>query len=118
MHNTCTAKVQRVLAWHKWFMPVILAIQEAEIKRIAVQKKPWRTGVQTRSCLRDGCEGWDQCEREDVGKVHERMSTVQMLCTHVCKWKKRTVETIPGMGERIKENSGGGESKYDIFDTS
>jgi hypothetical protein len=27
------------------------------------------------------------------------------------------VETIPGMGERrIKENGGGGEFKYDIFD--
>jgi hypothetical protein len=24
---------------------------------------------------------------------------VQMLCTHVCKWKNDTVETVPGMGE-------------------
>jgi hypothetical protein len=23
---------------------------------------------------------------------------VQILCTHVCKWKMITVETIPGMG--------------------
>jgi hypothetical protein len=29
----------------------------------------------------------------------------------------RAVETIPGMeGEGIKENDGGGEFKYDIFD--
>jgi hypothetical protein len=27
-----------------------------------------------------------------------------------------TVETIPGMGGGIKENSRGGEFKYDIFD--
>jgi hypothetical protein len=31
--------------------------------------------------------------------------------------KTTLVETIPGMGEgRIKENAGGGEFKYDIFD--
>jgi hypothetical protein len=31
--------------------------------------------------------------------------------------KMRPVETIPGMGGRsIKENGGGGEFKYDIFD--
>jgi hypothetical protein len=39
------------------------------------------------------------------------------MCTQVCKWKNEPVETIPGMGEgRIKENDGGGEFKYDIFD--
>jgi hypothetical protein len=27
------------------------------------------------------------------------------------------VETIAGVGRGIKESSGGGESKYDIFDT-
>jgi hypothetical protein len=27
------------------------------------------------------------------------------------------VETIPGMGGWIKESGGGGEFKYDIFDT-
>jgi hypothetical protein len=32
--------------------------------------------------------------------------------------KMRPVDTIPGMeGGRIKENGGGGEFKYDIFDT-
>jgi hypothetical protein len=25
---------------------------------------------------------------------------VQILCTHRCKWKNDTVETIPGMGEK------------------
>jgi hypothetical protein len=34
----------------------------------------------------------------------------------VCKWKTRSVETIPGMGSGEKENGGGGEFKYDIFD--
>jgi hypothetical protein len=30
--------------------------------------------------------------------------------------KMRSVETIPGIGQGIKENDGGGEFKYDIFD--
>jgi hypothetical protein len=30
--------------------------------------------------------------------------------------KMRPAETVPGMGE-LKENGGGGESNYDIFDT-
>jgi hypothetical protein len=30
--------------------------------------------------------------------------------------KMISVETIPGMGLGIKENGGGGEFKYDIFD--
>jgi hypothetical protein len=30
------------------------------------------------------------------GKVQE-VNMVEMLCTHVCKWKNKTVETIPGM---------------------
>jgi hypothetical protein len=33
---------------------------------------------------------------------------VQILCTHVCKWKMRPVETIPGMGGGgDKEEHGG-----------
>jgi hypothetical protein len=31
-----------LMGGHKWFMPVILATQEAEIKRIAVQSQPGR----------------------------------------------------------------------------
>jgi hypothetical protein len=40
---------------------------------------------------------------------------VQPLCSHVCKCKMIPVETIPGIG--MKENGGGGEFKFDIFDT-
>jgi hypothetical protein len=29
--------------------------------------------------------------------------------------KMRHVETIPGMGRRIKENDGGGEFNYDLL---
>jgi hypothetical protein len=36
--------------------------------------------------------------------------------TQVGSGKMRPVETIPGMGGgRIKENSGGGEFKYDVL---
>jgi hypothetical protein len=59
-----------------------------------------------------------QWEGKDVGKGCGRMSMVQILCAHVCKWKMIPVETIPGMGgRRIKENGGEGEFNYDIFDT-
>jgi hypothetical protein len=33
------------------------------------------------------------------------------------KVKMIHVETVPGMGKRIKGNGGGDEFKYDIFDT-
>jgi hypothetical protein len=40
---------------------------------------------------------------------------VQILCTYLCKWKMRPVETILGTGQReIKENDGG-EFNYDIL---
>jgi hypothetical protein len=46
-----------------------------------------------------------------------RVNVVQILCTHVCKWKNDTTETISGMGGvKVKENGVGGEFKYDIFD--
>jgi hypothetical protein len=42
---------------------------------------------------------------------------VQILCIRVCKWENDIFETIPGMGDgSVKENSGGGAFKYDIFD--
>jgi hypothetical protein len=47
---------------------------------------------------------------EEVGKGCRRVNIVQIECTHVCKWKNDTVETVPGMG-RIKENGGRGEFK-------
>jgi hypothetical protein len=38
--------------------------------------------------------------REEVGKVCGRVNIVEILYTHVCKWKNemRPVETIPAMG--------------------
>jgi hypothetical protein len=52
-----------------------------------------------------------------VGKGCRRVNMMQILCTHVFKWKNETIETIPGRGEwEIKENDGGGKFKYDIFD--
>jgi hypothetical protein len=43
---------------------------------------------------------------------------VQILCTHKCKWKKTCLlRLLQEWGEeRIKENGGGDEFKYDIFD--
>jgi hypothetical protein len=49
------------------------------------------------------------------------VNIVQMLYTHVCKWKKkRPVETILRMGRegKIKDNDEGGEFKHDIFNIS
>jgi hypothetical protein len=46
--------------------------------------------------------GWTQCE----------------YCVHMnVNAKMIPSETIPGMGEWIKESGGGGEFKCDIFDT-
>jgi hypothetical protein len=28
-----------------------------------------------------------------------RVTVVQTLCIHICKWKMRPIVTIPGMGE-------------------
>jgi hypothetical protein len=44
-------------------------------------------------------EVWNQWEK--VGKGSGRVNIVQILCTHVCKWKMR-LETTPGMGEGNK----------------
>jgi hypothetical protein len=57
-------------------------------------------------------------KREVVGKrVRGRIWC--KYCVHVyINGKMRPVETIPGMGEeRIRENDGKGEFKYDISDT-
>jgi hypothetical protein len=41
---------------------------------------------------------------------------VEIVCSHVCKWKNETSETFPGVEEdRIEENDGGGELNYDIL---
>jgi hypothetical protein len=39
---------------------------------------------------------------KEVGKGCRRVSMVQILCTHVCKWKNVSVETTPGMGRGDK----------------
>jgi hypothetical protein len=52
--------------------------------------------------------------REKVRKGCRRVNMVEILCTQVCKW--RPVKTIPGRGEGIKKNGGGGKFKYNIFD--
>jgi hypothetical protein len=55
---------------------------------------------------------------EDVGKGYRKVNMVQIPCTRVCKWKMVPVETIPGVGGgEIKENGGGGEVNYDVFET-
>jgi hypothetical protein len=52
-----------------------------------------------------------------AGKGCRRVNSVQKLCTHVANGKTICVKTIPEMGEGgLKENSRGGEFKYDIFD--
>jgi hypothetical protein len=51
---------------------------------------------------------------EEVGNMCGRVNMVQILCTHVCKWKMISFETIPGIeGGEIKENWG--EFKCDIL---
>jgi hypothetical protein len=39
--------------------------------------------------------------RENIKKSHWMVNIVDILCTHVWKWKMRLFETIPGMGERL-----------------
>jgi hypothetical protein len=55
---------------------------------------------------------------EVVGKGGRKVNKVQVLCTHVCKCKNDTFRNYSkdGVGE-MRENSGGNEFKYYIFDT-
>jgi hypothetical protein len=54
---------------------------------------------------------------EGVGKGCRKESMVQILCTHVCRWKNETCQNYSrNGGAEIKECDGGGEFKYDIFD--
>jgi hypothetical protein len=42
---------------------------------------------------------------------------VEILCTHVCKWKNETYWNCSGMGGGgLKENDGEGKFNYDVFD--
>jgi hypothetical protein len=53
---------------------------------------------------------------EVAGKVRRRVNMVQILCTHVCKWKMYACGNYSRNGKRIKENEGGDELNYAIFD--
>jgi hypothetical protein len=45
-----------------------------------------RIGRQNRSCLGAGTSG----RRKDIRKGCRRVNMVEILCTHVCKWKNET----------------------------
>jgi hypothetical protein len=65
-------------------------------------------------------EGWKQWERGGEGEGEGgRRGIWCKKCAHLyVNAKMRPVETVPGMGEGgIKQSSGGGEFKYQIFDT-
>jgi hypothetical protein len=40
---------------------------------------------------------------------------MEILSVHVFKWKNKTCETIPGMGQGVKETDGRSELNYDIL---
>jgi hypothetical protein len=55
---------------------------------------------------------------EEVGKVCRRVNMCKYGVYMYVNRKMRPTETIPGIrGKKIKENGGGSEFKYDIFDT-
>jgi hypothetical protein len=75
-----------------------------------------RIGGQNKSC--PGGKAGISGREEVMGKEGRRMNTVQKMSTLACKCKIIPVQTIIGISRRvIKENSGAGEFKYDIFDT-
>jgi hypothetical protein len=56
--------------------------------------------------------------RDKAGKWGRRVISVKKCIHMYINAKMRPFETIPVMGiGEIKESSGGGELKYDIFDT-
>jgi hypothetical protein len=53
-----------------------------------------------------------------LGKLGSKVNVVGKIFTHVCKCKVTPVETVPGMGlGEVKEGTGRGEFKSDVFDT-
>jgi hypothetical protein len=54
---------------------------------------------------------------EAVEKESRRVNIVQILGTHACKWRNDTCSNCTRNAEGIKENGGGSQFKYDIFDT-
>jgi hypothetical protein len=78
-----------------------------------VREQEGKTGPAWRDAGGGGCTSGRQ---EKVGKWW-RVNMVQILCTNVLNGKMVLVETLPGIGVRgMKENGGGGEFKYNIFD--
>jgi hypothetical protein len=66
----------------------------------------WGTRGQNRFCLKGGGERSAQI----AGEV------VQIMNASVSNAKRIPIETVPGIGGgAIKESSGGGEFKFDIF---
>jgi hypothetical protein len=74
-----------------------------------------RTGGQNSFCLGGTCTSGS---REEVGKECRKVNIVQILCAHECKWKNDICCNCSSNRRRgeIKENGGGGEFKYDVFD--
>jgi hypothetical protein len=68
------------------------------------------TRRQNRSCW--GLEGWYHWEGEAYKERCRSMGMVEKLCTHICKWKMRSI--LEG-GVDIKENGGGDEFNYNIL---
>jgi hypothetical protein len=53
---------------------------------------------------------------KEMGKGYGKVNIVQILCTHVCKWKIDTCGRYSRSGGGgIKENDGVSEFNYDIF---
>jgi hypothetical protein len=53
---------------------------------------------------------WYQWEEEDIRKGCSKSNMVEILCTHVWKWKNKTHQNYcKNRGWEIKENDGGGE---------
>jgi hypothetical protein len=46
--------------------------------------------MQNRKAKQVQSRGWYQWEVEDIRKGCRRVNMVEILCTHVCKWKNET----------------------------
>jgi hypothetical protein len=73
------------------------------------------TKLENRSCPSGG---WHQWEGGGSGKGYRRVNTVKKCVYMYVNVKMIPTETFPGKGEgEIAESTGGGEFKYDIFNT-
>jgi hypothetical protein len=64
-----------------------------------------------------GSGSWYQWEGRGGGERVRKVNMVQKMCTYVCKCKKNYLSKPFQEWEGVKESNGGGELKYDIFDT-